>query len=163
LLSPLDAVTFADALSSDEGLQRPILASGLARKTEHPQIIEFTRDFLGCHGWVKIPVELIEKVLVLGKRESHERTYDFVTIQFQPATSPEAKIFAALLHNQEASGVTDETPTTGRGCKCVRIISFVSGNLIHFERVCEPNLATKVAKVLHDWNVPPNSVQISDC
>ena len=56
-------------------------------------------------------------------------------------------------------------PDTG-GCKIVTIISFVSGNPIHTERVTGPDLMKKVAKVLSDWGAYPygqNGGEIRDC
>lgn len=176
MLDPLDALAFAKALSSDEGIQRPLSVSGLVRKTDDPKVIAFTLDTGTCHDWVKIPIDLIEKVFVLGKRTCRDHVHDFVTIQFKLPTNPETKVFAALLRSREtidplSARSPDVQSMAGTwaalpDCVVVRIYSFVSGNLIHSERVTQPDLAKKVQNVLKSWSAKPygpNWSEISNC
>ena len=110
MFEPLDAATFAKALASDEGLRPPIIVHGLVRKTADAKVIEFTLDVITCHLWLKIPLDLIHRVVVLGKRTCHDHTHDFVAIQFKSPTNAEAQVFAALLQSQETPGSSPMSP-----------------------------------------------------
>ena len=110
MFQPLDAATFAKALASDEGLRPPIIVHGLVRKTADAKVIEFTLDVITCHLWLKIPLDLIERVVVLGKRTCHDHTHDFVAIQFKSPTNAEAQVFAALLQGQGTPGSSPMSP-----------------------------------------------------
>ncbi len=100
MLESLDAATFVKALMSDEGLQHRTRVSGLVKKTADPKFIEFSIN--ACQDWVKVPVEIIEKVYVLGKHACRDHSHDYITLEFKPATNPEAKVFASLLHDLQA-------------------------------------------------------------
>jgi hypothetical protein len=100
-----------------------------------------------------------------------------VAIQFKVPTHPEAHLYAALLQSRHAAdqATTDwsvgestlDLAALDRGkCVIVRIFSFVSGSLIHQERVTDPDLPNKVRKVLQSWSAKPfgmNGSSISNC
>jgi hypothetical protein len=167
MLGALDQASFTAALSSEDGLLPPILIIGLVKKGNAPDFIEFTADVPGCLQWIRVPVTLIEKVLVLGKRQCRDHFHDLVQIQLKQPDSPEGKVFANLLQQASSTPVqpdlTSSEVTADSACKCGTVISFVSKQPIGRFRVCEPDLPNKLRKELQAWGVPPNGVSISDC
>ncbi|HEY7152942.1 MAG TPA: hypothetical protein VH575_03185 [Gemmataceae bacterium] len=187
-MNPLSADEFGKALHSESGLTVSPTAIGFVRKTTDPHIIEFSHAAALCLVWIKIPLKMIDKVQLLGKFPCLDHVHDFVVIFFKKPESPEAAVFAELLHH-EATGRTSALPTgtyqptfdmpapaldvldataavANVRCVIVRIFSFVSGQLIHQERVTDPDIANKVRKVLQAWGAKPfgqNWSSISNC
>ena len=168
MLGEFDGTSFGKALASAEGLQLPVIVRGLVKKTADTKIIDFSPDTIGCDYWLNIPLTMIEKVAVLGKRQCLDHVHDYVAIQFKAPTDSEAKVFASLLGLLGSQGAFDAS-AIGKAwvdCVIVRIFSFVSGNIIHSERVTQPNLAQKVQNILKSWAAEPygqNWSSVSNC
>jgi hypothetical protein len=104
--TPLNAEELARALQSEGGLPNIYSAEGLVRKTTDPHVVEFSPSHPVplCLVWLKIPLKMIEKVQLLGKRQCLDHLHDYVLIYFKRPESAEAAVFAELLHHQATAG-----------------------------------------------------------
>jgi hypothetical protein len=105
----LSTEQFVKAIQSDQGLTIAPTASGFVRKTPDAAVIEFSPSFSLCAIWVRIPVKMIDKVKLLGKRQCLDHLHDYVILYFKHPESSEAGVFAQLLQHAVSAPLTSMT------------------------------------------------------
>jgi hypothetical protein len=103
MLPTMSAEEFAEALATSKGLVPPPSAEGIVRKSDDPKVIELSPSspaFPRCSLWIRIPVEIIDRVLLLGKRACGDHVHDYVVLYFKRPSGVEARVYAQLLHVQ---------------------------------------------------------------
>src|SRR5438445_6897197 len=105
--SPLEAEQFAKELNSERGLVVAPSAEGFVRKTDDAAVIEFSPSISLplCITWTKVPLKMIDKVELLGKRQCLDHLHDYVILYFKQPSSPDATVLAELLQHAAAAQV----------------------------------------------------------
>jgi hypothetical protein len=139
---PLDVEAFAMALNSDRGVIPTPSAEGFVRKTDDPKVIEFSPPSLGssCTTWIRLPLDMIEKVQPLGKRSCKDHHHDYVVLHFKQPRNTEAAIFAELLYharNAFVNNLSDVAPAAGptwKTCYYDRGTGQYAGSSLHYDQ-----------------------------
>src|SRR5437868_2606009 len=97
------AEEFFDALHSEQGVVTKPTVTGYVRKTADQAFIDFSPALALCAIWIRIPLSMIAKVTVLGKRPCFDHVHDYVRLTFKSPASPEAAVFAQLLQHTATS------------------------------------------------------------
>lgn len=77
-------------------LREPITLTGIVKQYEDPRFLHFSPGKL-CQQWVRIPVEIIDKVHWLGKALCLDHIYDYVQLLLKEIDEPTLQDFAAVL------------------------------------------------------------------
>lgn len=86
---------FVKALS-EGGLQKPLMLTGMVKKSEDPTVILFAPGTL-CRNWVPIKASCIEEVKWLGNVSCRDHSHEYVSIHIKDVGAAEATLFADLL------------------------------------------------------------------
>jgi|HubBroStandDraft_6_1064221.scaffolds.fasta_scaffold12498_3 hypothetical protein len=99
---PISADEFARALHSESGLLDIASAEGFVRKAPEETVLEFSPAATHCLRWIKIPLQMIDKVQLLGKRLCLGQLQEYAVLYFKRPENRESMIYAELLQYSAA-------------------------------------------------------------
>jgi hypothetical protein len=88
---------FIEKLTRDE-LTAPLALTGMVKTAEESSTEVMFAIGSDCAGWTSVPLNMIDNVEVLGVVPCKDHTHHRVRLTFNPPTSPEGTVFAALLN-----------------------------------------------------------------
>ena len=84
---------------TEGALRTPLVCEGFAKPAEGSYEAFIFSLGTSCESWIKIPIEIVEKVEFLGEGSCRDHSHPFIQIHFkEPSVNePSAVVFASLL------------------------------------------------------------------
>ena len=113
--NPISAADFAKALRSQRGLLQPVSAEGFVRNTPDEASVEFSPSDAHCLYWIAVPLQMIDRVQLLGKRPCAGALQDYVILYFKTPEATEAIVYAELLAQRSRTCLCPEAGRSHSG------------------------------------------------